>query len=145
MSEGTPLVQERVIAATPERVFAAWSDAASMGRWMCPGEMQRADVELDFRVGGAFRIAMHGEEQLYVQHGEFVEIDAPKRLVFTWHSEWMPEGERDTRVTVTFEPESRGATRLRLVHDQLPATGSYDGHQDGWGSIVGKLAAQLEG
>lgn len=141
---GTPIVQERVIAAPPERVFAAWSDAERMGRWMCPGEIERASVELDFRVGGRFRISMFGEEQTYVQHGEYLEIEAPHRIVFTWHSEWMPEGERDTRVSVTLAAESPDATRLRLVHDELPRSDSYEGHRGGWSSIVEKLANTLD-
>ena len=139
-----PIVQERLIAAPPREVFDAWADAESMCVWMCPEEsMERATVELDFRVGGRFRIVMHGREQDYPHEGEYLEIDAPRRLVFTWCSHFMPEGQRDTRVTLTLEEAGEGKTRLTLVHDELPAGDAYDGHVEGWVVILRRLAAKL--
>jgi predicted dithiol-disulfide oxidoreductase (DUF899 family) len=58
-------------------------------------------------------------------------------------SEWVPEDERVTRVSIDFEPAGAGHTRLRLVHDRLPDTDTYEGHSRGWESIVDKLAAHL--
>lgn len=139
------ITQERILLAPPESVFAAWSEPEGLCAWMCPGEIPKASVELDFRVGGRFRIEMHDSAQTYVQHGEYLEIDAPQRLVFSWFSEWMPEGERDTRVTVTFEAYEDEATLLRLVHDLLPESDSYDGHREGWASILEKLDDYVTG
>ena len=113
------IVQERVLPATPEEVFAAWSDAESLSVWMCPGDVERADVEIDFRVGGRFRIVMHGEQD-YVQHGEYLEIEPPKRLSFTWVSDFVPAEESRTRVKLSFEAIGTGRTLLRLVHEALP-------------------------
>lgn len=138
-----PIVVERLLPAPPEDVFAAWSDPESLSTWLCPGDMERATVEVDFRVGGAFRVVMHGAERDYAQHGEYLEIDAPKRLVFTWVSDWVAPEEARTVVTVSLEPADRDRTRLLLVHEELPDTGTYDGHAQGWTSIVDKLAARL--
>lgn len=139
------IVQERLMPAAPEVVFAAWSDAEAMAAWMCPGaDMAASSVDLDFRVGGGFRIVMHGAEQDYPHRGEFLEIDPPKRLVLTWVSEWMPQDERETRVAVSFEPVGPDQTRLVLVHEHLPVGPSYDGHAEGWATILHKLAASLE-
>jgi uncharacterized protein YndB with AHSA1/START domain len=143
VSAGAPIVQERVLEAEPEQVFAAWSDPESLAVWMCPGELTGATAEVDFRVGGRFRIVMHGRERDYAQHGEYLEIDPPKRLVLSWVSEWVPAGEAATRLTLTLEPEAGGRTRLVLVHDGLPPTDSYAGHPDGWSSILTKLASAL--
>jgi uncharacterized protein YndB with AHSA1/START domain len=41
-----------------ERVFAASLDPASLARWMCPGDVTSATIEVDPRVGGTFRILM---------------------------------------------------------------------------------------
>lgn len=139
-----PIVQERVLPAAPETVFAAFADPESLRVWMCPGEITSAQAEVDFRVGGRFRIVMRGPEGDFAQHGEYLAIDPPRRLVFTWVSEWLPEPEQRTRVEVTFEPAGPGATRVRLVHDDLPDTGAYDRHDAGWASILGRLAARLE-
>jgi hypothetical protein len=55
----------------------------------------------------------------------------------------MPEGQRDTRVTVTLEEAGEAKTRLTLVHDELPAGDAYDGHVEGWAVILRRLVAQL--
>jgi uncharacterized protein YndB with AHSA1/START domain len=140
---GRELVIERILPATPADVFAAWSDADGLATWMCPGDLSGADVELDFRVGGRFAFDMRGGDQPYAHHGEYLVIEPPKRLVMRWVSEWMPEGERDTRVTVTFEAQGEGATRIRIHHEELPESDSYDGHAEGWASILSKLDERL--
>ena len=142
MSEA--IVVERLIRARPERVFAAFADPKSLARWMTPGDdMTHASAEVDFRVGGRFRIVMHGGERDSAQHGEYLAIEPGKRLQMTWISEFVPESDRHTRVTVHFEPEG-DATRLRLVHDELPANDTYEGHTNGWTAILRHLAVALE-
>ena len=132
---------ERVIAAEPERVFAAWSDPESLAHWMCPGEMNGATAEVDFRVGGHYRLVMHGEQD-YVHTGRYLEIEPSKKIVFEWNSEWIPPEESRTLVSVRFEA-SGGGTRVILDHEQLPDTDTYDGHEQGWVSILEKLAARV--
>jgi len=138
-----PIVVERTIAAPPQDVFAAWSTAESLSAWMCPDPIQRADVEVDFRVGGRFRIVMHGAENRYGQEGEYLEIDPPKRLVFTWESDWMVAEHAHTRVNVSFEAVGEGRTRIVLLHEELVGDGSYDGHERGWADILRKLDGHL--
>ncbi len=141
----SPIVQDRLLSASPEEVFEAWSDPEGLAVWMCPApDMERASVELDFRVGGCFQILMHGAEQDYLQRGEYLEIEPPKRLVMTWVSDWQPEGQRRTRIEVTLEPAGAGQTRIVLVHDELPDTDSYDGHEQGWQEILTKLEEHLQ-
>ena len=139
-----PIVQERTLAVPVEAVFAAWSDPDSLAVWMCPSDgMQPASVELDFRPGGRFQIVMHGDRD-YAHHGEYLEIDPPSRLVFTWHSEFVPAGEEKTRVTVEIAAAGPGRAHLRIIHDELPDTDTYDGHVAGWGRIADELARHLE-
>ena len=140
-----PIVVERVIAAPPEVVFAAWGDAASLRAWMLPGSsMTGASVEADFRVGGSFRIAMHDRERDYLHRGEYLEIAPPERIVMTWISEWMPAGIERSLLRVDIEAAGAGRTRIVLTHDELPDAPSYDGHPAGWAEILAKLAARLE-
>ncbi|MCG8588762.1 MAG: SRPBCC domain-containing protein [Proteobacteria bacterium] len=136
-----PIVLERVFDAAVDRVFRAWSDAESMARWMCPGDVARTTATLDFQVGGRFQIVMHGAERDFAHEGRYLEIDPPRRLAFTWVSTWLPEAERATRVRVEFEALGDDRTRLTLVHDELPAGDAYAGHDAGWKSILEKLAA----
>lgn len=134
---------ERVLPAPPEAVFAVWSSAESLAAILCPGEIQRAEVELDFRVGGRFRVVMQGERP-YVHTGQYLEIEPSERLVFSWVSEFLPEPEQRTRVSLTLQAAGAGRTRLRLVHDELPDTDAYDGHRSGWVDVLDHLEARLK-
>ncbi len=134
-----PLVVRRRIAAARERVFAAWLDPTSLAQWMCPGDVTHAVVEVDARVGGRFRIVMeHGRGD--TEHwGEYVAIEPPSRLAFTWMS--VNTDRQPTLVTVDlFDVD--GSTDLTLTHSQLPPA-KLEPHRTGWTDIVRKLAAAL--
>ena len=138
-----PIVVERVLSARPEAIYAAWGDAASLRAWMAPSPMRGATVEVDFRVGGSFRIVMHGAEWDRAHHGEYLELDPPKRIVMTWISDWAPAGEQRTLVRIDLEPVGRNRTRLVLTHSDLPAGTTYDGHPQGWAVRLELLDALL--
>lgn len=138
------LVLERILPARPEVVFEHWSDAESLALWMRPEEsMGNATVEVDFRIGGAFEIVMHGDQH-FRQHGEFLEIEQNRRLVLRWVSDWMPPGERETKLTITFEAADGNATHLVLTHEALPESDAYDGHVAGWTLILTRLTQEIE-
>lgn len=133
------LVVRRLLAASPERVFAAWLDPASLAAWMCPGSVRSATAEVDPRVGRGFRIVMrhgHGAEEHW---GEYLAIEPPSRLVFTWISAHTDR--RPTVVTVDLRARD-GGTELVLTHRRLPPT-RVDAHRTGWTDIVRKLDETL--
>jgi uncharacterized protein YndB with AHSA1/START domain len=68
---------ERRIAARPETVFSYFTDPKRYRLW------QGVDAELDPRPGGMFRVTMTGKSGTVVRR-EYVELDPPRRLVFTW-------------------------------------------------------------
>jgi uncharacterized protein YndB with AHSA1/START domain len=77
--------------------------------------------------------------------GEFVEVDPPSRVVFTWGFE-NPDVDIDpgaSTVEVTLEPED-GGTRVRLVHAGLPES-ELASHREGWTEMMERLAAAVEG
>ena len=133
------LVVRRVISVPRDDVFAAWLDPASLAQWMRPGDVIRATVEVDARVGGKFRIVMihgRGGEEHW---GEYLTIEPPSRLSFTWMS-----AHTDLRPTVvTVEFLERGAsTELILTHEGLPPA-RVDEHKKGWTAIIAKLGETL--
>ena len=138
--DGVTLVVRRRLSASRERVFAAWLDPASMSRWMCPGDKTRATVTADARVGGRFRIVMHGAGD-YEHHGEYLIVDPPSMLSFTWMS--AATNEQATIVTVELFDRG-GETELVLTHRQLPPA-QIEPHTKGWTDIVRKLADDLKG
>jgi uncharacterized protein YndB with AHSA1/START domain len=131
----TELVVRRLIPVPREDVFAAWLDPASLAQWMCPGSILAAIVDVDPRVGGAFRIVMRHAGGDYEHHGEYLAIEPPSRLSFTWIS--VNTDRRPTVVTVELT-EKGGGTELVLTHRRLPP-GQVETHRKGWTDIVRKL------
>ena len=132
------LVVTRFIPFPRERVFDAWLDAKRLAQFMHPGNNGRSTVETDARVGGKFRIVMHHAKtppEGVLHTGEYLLIERPSRLVFTWLS--IPTENRATTVTVEFE-ERPGGTEVVLTHVGLPST-QVEGHRRGWGEILGLL------
>jgi uncharacterized protein YndB with AHSA1/START domain len=138
-ADADSLVVRRVLRLPRERVFAAWLDPVLMARWMCPGDTRRATVELDPRVGGKFRIVMHDGRGEGEHWGEYLAIEPPARLSFTWIS--ANTERRPTLVTV--ELFERGAdTELVLTQRRLPPD-KVAAHRKGWSEIVAKLEEAL--
>lgn len=127
----------RTLAASPERVFAAWTDASWLARWMSP--VGHARVEADPRPGGRLRVVMVGDGRDIEHVGEFLEVEPPHRLSFTWSSPYT--GDRPSRVIVELAATD-GGTDLMLRHERLPA-GAASSHRGGWGSMLDRLAGML--
>ena len=58
-------------------------------------------------------------------------------------TDFLSDGREAYPVSVSFEPSGEDQTLLRLVHEQLPESNTYDGHRDGWASILAKLEAAV--
>jgi len=84
---------------------------------------------------------MHQPDGGVVEHiGKYVEIDRPRRLVFTWASPATQH--KPSLVTIDFV-EQGGATEMSLTHEQLPEY-MAQAHTGGWTSAFDKLAAHVE-
>src|SRR5260370_2334332 len=90
----------RLLPASQEEVFAAWTDPDSARQWMARGSITVAELEMDPRPGGTFRLVMRSERGDIAHIGEYREVDPPRRLVFTWKS--PPTLGRGNIVTVQF-------------------------------------------
>ena len=128
----------RTIKATPEKVFAAWTEPKTLKKWMSPTEqMEVAVAETDLRVGGRYRIVMRepdGKEHKVA--GVYKEIENPKRIAFTWGWEGSPEAE--TLVTVELRKKGAG-TELTLTHAKFADDKTRDMHDQGWVGCIGRL------
>jgi uncharacterized protein YndB with AHSA1/START domain len=131
-----PLRQEVVIAAPPDVVFPYFTDPARMVEWMGVGAL------LDPRPGGTFRVDANGRD---VVLGEFVAVEPPHRVVFTWGFEGdehpVPPGA--SRVEVTLERAGDG-TRVVLLHHDLPEPMRAP-HAEGWEHYLARLVPAAAG
>jgi uncharacterized protein YndB with AHSA1/START domain len=124
------------IAARPETVFPYFTDPGRYVQWM------GRDATLQPVPGGSYRIFMQDGVEAA---GEFVEIDPPRRVVFTWgwtHDPAVPPG--TTRVVITLHAEQDG-TRVVLRHYDLPDDGQRDHHRKGWELYVRRLELRIGG
>jgi uncharacterized protein YndB with AHSA1/START domain len=135
------LVVKKLLHATREEVFAAWTDPESMAEWMCPGNVRSALAELDVRPGGKLRILMRGDDIEYDHTGEFRVVQPPSKLVFTWISKGTDN--QPTLVTVEFFERGQSC-ELVLTHENFVKPDAVQKHKGGWTSIADKLAAYFE-
>lgn len=127
---------ERTIQARPETVFAYFTDPVRYTAWM------GVEAELDATPGGIYRVKV---PQGLLAVGEFVEVEPPRRIVFTWGWEGDPEvppGSSTVEVTLT---EVEGGTRVRLVHSGLPDPTAVAMHIAGWNRYLARLVTASEG
>lgn len=132
----------RNIAATPDEVYDAWTDPESIKEWMIPLPGGRTSATLDPRVGGRFRIDMSGEGKTYPHQGEFLRLERPRLIEFTWIS--MATNQQRSVVTVELRPLGRGQTELTLTHKQLPTDKAVEEHRSGWSAILDHLAEMMQ-
>lgn len=130
----------RRFKAPRERVFAAFASLDALKLWLGPGECGVVSGELDFRIGGSYRLQMKtpmGDAELT---GTYREITPPARLVYTW--QWVEDGAPETVITVEFV-ETGGESELRLTHTGFASSESQGHHEHGWTGSFDKLDAQL--
>ena len=140
--EQTNVVEREVrVAARPETVFPFFVDPEKMSLWMG----RRA--ELEGRLGGIYRVEVNDQA---IARGEYVEIDPPRRVVFTfgWEGQEAGQGEhgvppRSSRVEISLDPDGDG-TLVRLRHLDLPEPARAI-HGEGWDLYLGRLKVVVAG
>ncbi|HYM60796.1 MAG TPA: SRPBCC domain-containing protein [Thermoanaerobaculia bacterium] len=138
------LVVRKLIAATPERLFTAWTAPEHLKQWWGPPSVTCTDAEVDLRVGGGYRIANRFPDGTVVWiAGEFEAIDPPHKLVYTWRIE--PQSHTAELVTVLFEARPEGATEVIVIHERIPDKAARETHEQGWEGCLEGLAEYVSG
>ncbi len=128
----------RRLQASIGEVFRWWTDPDRLQEWMTP--VGTVEAEVDLRVGGRLRIVMKGDGRVIEHTGEYLEIDPPRRLVFTWISPYT--GSVPSVITVELRAAGDDLTDLRLVHSRLPDEAAR-WHRGGWGAMLDRLGGRL--
>lgn len=125
----TPITASIRIAAPPDVVFPYLIDPPLLARWF--GDATGSTPE----PGGVFALAFNDSTSV---QGQFVTIDPPKRVVFTWgvpDNDVLPPG--STTVEIVLTPDGPD-TVVDLTHHDLPRS-EVPSHQAGWKSLLNKL------
>ena len=142
----------RTFDATPARVFAAWINPDQFGQWFGPAGMTTVECELEAKVGGAWRLMGEGrnipgrepdaEVVRPTVSGRYLEVEPPKRLVFTWA--WhdkddfaSPRGQ-ESIVTVLFNAIG-DRTEMIFTQAVLRDEEILSAHRRGWTESFDKL------
>jgi uncharacterized protein YndB with AHSA1/START domain len=140
-ADGHALTMTRVLPASRQAVFDAWTTAESVRHWMCPMAGSVAVAELDVREGGTFRVDMIVDGERTVHTGVYREVAPPEKLVFTWTSKHT----LGRATLVTIELRALGDhTELTLTQTGLPDEGAVHGHTRGWTEILEPLVAFVQ-
>ena len=136
---------ERLIDATPEEVFDAYTDPEAMKVWftILNEEEMIVENEIDLRVGGKWVSAWgFSREEMFRETQTFEVVDRPHRLV-SKSSGVSPDGSGidDTTVEITFEDEG-GKTLMKVIHSGLPDESNRDFFADvAWQGFFDRLQA----
>ncbi len=134
---------ERSFAATPDAVFAAWTERDQIVQWYGPDGYTVPECEMDVRVGGGIRICMMEPDGTpHWVDGKYLEITPPEVLSFTWAWEMEDEVGPESIVRIEFVAED-GGTRLVVSHTGFDSAESRDGHNQGWVSSFDSLERHL--
>lgn len=120
-------------------MFAACVDTEKLAEWWGPAGFISQSVELDVREGGRYRITMQPPEgDPFHLSGEFREVDAPRRLFYTFVWEEPDPDDQETVVTLTFE-RAGGGTRLVLEQASFKTEARYEVDRAGWTETLERL------
>lgn len=139
----------RRFEASPERVFDAWLDPPMVRKWLFASPAHESYVaKLDTRVSGKWTITARRAGTDYTGLGEYLEIDRPRRLAFTFA---MPQfSPNSDRITVEIAPDGKGCLMTFTQEgvdiagelQKLPP-GQKGGTEQGWEEMFDALGTQL--
>jgi uncharacterized protein YndB with AHSA1/START domain len=139
MASGLVLELRRRIEAPPSIVFAACVDPAQVAQWWGPLGFAVPSAEMDVRPGGGYRIEMQPPEgEAFVLEGEYLEVNPPQRLAYTFR--WDPPDPDDveTVVTLNLGAASEG-TEVALGQEGFATEARRRLHEEGWTDTLERL------
>jgi uncharacterized protein YndB with AHSA1/START domain len=142
---GADLIFElsRIVEASPQRVFEAMTDPAQVALWWGPEGFTCPEVTLDVKVGGGYRIAMQPPEgELFHLAGEYLEVQPPTRLAYTFRWEPPDPDDRETVVRLALRAGD-GATEVALTQGLFATAARRELHRAGWTDTFARLASHL--
>lgn len=130
---------KRIFPAPRMRVFRALVEPIELARWWGPKGFTSPAIDMDVRVGGSYRIAMQPPEgELFYLTGEFVEVDPPNRLSYTFRWEDPTPDDQETVVMLTLR-EDGDQTELTVEQRAFATEERLALHTAGWTDALERL------
>ena len=142
------------VPVSPQAVFEAWTDPASIKQWFAPRPYSISLCEIDLRPGGAFRTIMNDPDGEQMMDGTFcyLEVTPNERLVWTTAlaADYRPQtGDMPfTAILELADNGSGGCTYRAIAVHQDPAGAKQHaemGFHEGWGTVVDQLVEHVLG
>ena len=136
-----PAVRARIrrhFRAQAEAVFDALIDPAKIRQWFAPGMGETHRIEIDPRVGGRFAIAQRRADADVTHTGEYLKLERPRRLSFSWST---PPQADQSRVHIEIRAVEDGC-ELTLTHEMEPRWAPHvDRMEHGWATQLDAMAS----
>ena len=135
----------RVFDAPRERVWMEWTEPERFADWyggpQC--EVPLASVSMDVRPGGKWRLTMFAppDRRRIDWKGEYLEVAAPERLVFTVSDQ--PGDDAFELVTVAFTPVDGERTEMLFEQRGSMSPEQYERAAKGWGGFFDRMDERL--
>lgn len=139
------LLITRLINASPEKVYRAWTEPELLRQWNAPFPWQVVRAEIDLRPGGTSLVVMRGPEGNELPNrGVYLEVVPNEKLVFTdaYTEAWVPSEKPFMTVILTFEKEgSKTRYTARVRHFSVAVREAHErmGFYQGWGQCTTQL------
>jgi uncharacterized protein YndB with AHSA1/START domain len=141
---GLVLKLKHVVDSPRERIFTLLTQPAELAKWWGPHGFTTPEVELDLSVGGRYRFTMEPPEgEAFHLSGEFIEIDPPTRLVYTFRWDEPDPDDRETVVVLSLAPVG-DATEVSLSQGEFATDERLALHRNGWADSLEKLGKVIE-
>ena len=138
-SDGLTLRLQRVLPAPRPQVFTMHADPDQLARWWGPTGFTAPSIELDLRVGGAYRIAMQPPDgDRFILAGAFRRVDPPAHLAYTFRWEPPDADDRETVVTISLR-DLGNATELSIEQGPFATEARRALHVQGWTETLDRL------
>jgi PhnB protein len=135
----------RVFAAPRERVWREWVEPARFADWFggVDAEVPLATIAMDVRPGGSWRATMFaGPERREIHwRGEYREVEAPERLVFTLTDQ--PDSDAYELIVVVLTDLGDGRTEMSFQQLGHMTPEEYERAGSGWSTFFDRIEARL--
>jgi len=137
----------RIIDASPEKLFMAWTEPALLKQWFSPAPWTVTKAETDVRIGGCHLIVMRSPEgDEFPNHGVYLDVVKNERIVFTdaYTEAWQPSLKPFMTGIITFEAlGEKTKYTARVLHWSVADREMHEkmGFHEGWGLATNQLEA----